>query len=182
MLDIFIVVVMLWAIIKGWRSGFLREFASLLGFIIGLLVASLLYSSLGEYLAPKLGSSPTIGNVFAFLILWIAVPIALGIGMRGLTSLVRGIPFVGNLNGLLGTVISCLKYLILLSCLVNVMAFIHIIDDKKSTQDSVLYQPTKKFVGWAFSKAQSMNSDTSSGKADSMSEKGNPIHRSERSE
>jgi membrane protein required for colicin V production len=171
-LDVFILIVVVWALVKGWRSGLLREAASLVGFIIGLIVAKLLYGWLGAYLAPSLGTSPTLANIFAFIILWVVVPIALGIAARGLSKMIDDIPIVGKLNGLLGAGISFVKYMILLSCMVNVMAFIHIVDDEKQTQESAFYTPTKKFVGWAFDKVRSINTTKhSTDNADSLSVK-----------
>ena len=40
MIDIFIIVVLLWALFSGWRSGFVKEVTSLIGALVGLLIAA----------------------------------------------------------------------------------------------------------------------------------------------
>ena len=40
-IDIFIIVLTVWALVSGWRNGFLKELVSSLGFLAGLLVAAL---------------------------------------------------------------------------------------------------------------------------------------------
>lgn len=151
-LDLFILLVIVFALWKGWHNGLFREVASLVGFVAGMLLAGMLYDWLGDYLAPRLGTSPTFANVFAFIILWVAVPIALGFLARIISKAVNH-TCLGGLNRLGGAGISFLKYALLLSCLVNVMSFIHMLDDQKQSQESLLYSPTKAFVGWSFSHA-----------------------------
>jgi membrane protein required for colicin V production len=148
-LDVFLCLVFGWGLWKGWKSGLLKEAASLGGFIIGLFIARICYGILGDYLAPRLGTSPTMANIFAFIFLWVAVPIALGILARFFTRIAKDTPF-GGLNRLGGACISFIKYALLLSCMLNIMAFIHMVDDEKQTDESLLYTPTKSFVGWTF--------------------------------
>lgn len=148
-LDGFIIVVLAWALWKGWQSGFLKEAASLVGFIVGLVIAGSLYGWLSNYLTPALGSSPTMSNILSFIILWIAVPVGLGILARILSRTFKD-TFIGGVNNMLGSGVSFIKYAIMLSCIVNVMAFIHMLDDQKQRDESLLYTPTKAFVGWSF--------------------------------
>src|SRR5574344_3137847 len=141
-LDAFIIILIVLGIWKGWRSGFFIFVASLIGFIFGFIIAGALYSSLGSYLAPHLGSSPTMANVFAFILLWVAVPIVLGIIATTLSKAMKGV-HLGGLNSLGGACIAFLQYAILISCLVNIMSFIHVIDDQKQQDESLLYVPAK---------------------------------------
>ena len=48
MLDIFLLIVLLWAIYDGWHDGFVKQLASAVGFLLGLFVAATFYSTLGE--------------------------------------------------------------------------------------------------------------------------------------
>ena len=45
-IDLFIVILFVWALFSGWRNGFLKEVVSAGGFIVGLLVAALFYQTL----------------------------------------------------------------------------------------------------------------------------------------
>ena len=51
MIDIFILVVVLWAIFNGWKTGVIKEVTSTIGTLLGLLIAATCYSAFGEYLA-----------------------------------------------------------------------------------------------------------------------------------
>ena len=43
MVDIFIIVVLVWALFSGWRAGLLKEVTSGIGVLVGLLVAATCY-------------------------------------------------------------------------------------------------------------------------------------------
>ena len=89
-IDFVILLLVIWALYKGWRQGFLKEIISMVGFVVGLFVAAGLYSSFGEYLSPHIGASPTVANILAFLVLWIVVPIVLGLVANLLTKALKG--------------------------------------------------------------------------------------------
>ena len=76
MLDLFMATLIIWALISGWRNGFLRELLSTAGYLVGLLVAALAYKWLGSYLAVEGSQANMMTSIVAFLILWIATPIA----------------------------------------------------------------------------------------------------------
>ncbi len=44
-IDFVILLLVIWALYKGWRQGFLKEIISMVGFVVGLFVAAGLYSS-----------------------------------------------------------------------------------------------------------------------------------------
>ena len=62
-LDVIVLGVLVAGIVKGWTSGFLRQVASVSGFFVGLLAAFLLYSAVGDWLAPRVGSSVPVGRM-----------------------------------------------------------------------------------------------------------------------
>ena len=66
MIDIFIIVVLLWALFSGWRSGFVKEVTSLIGALVGLLIAATCYSAFGEYLAVNGSETNMVTSVIAF--------------------------------------------------------------------------------------------------------------------
>jgi membrane protein required for colicin V production len=140
-LDIVIIVLLVWGAYKGWTSGFLKQLVSLSGFLVGLFIASQFYSTLGKYITPQFGTSPSISDLLAFIILWVMVPIFLGLIASGLTKMLKEMR-AGWLNSLLGLTLGVGKYLILLSCIFNAMAAINIIDPKKQ-EASHLFQPVK---------------------------------------
>ena len=146
-IDFVILLLVIWALYKGWRQGFLKEIISMVGFVVGLFVAAGLYSSFGEYLSPHIGASPTVANILAFLVLWIVVPIVLGLVANLLTKALKGMK-IGLPNSILGAAVSLIKYLILMSCVFNVMSFLGIVSQAKA-EESFLYEPVKNSLGYA---------------------------------
>lgn len=120
----------------------------MIGFFVGLFAAAALYSAFGEYLAPKIGASAGVSDVIAFIVLWVVVPIVLGLVATILTKALKGMK-LGLPNSLLGMVLSVLKYLVLMSCVFNVMSSLNIISREK-TEGSVLYEPVKNSLTAAF--------------------------------
>lgn len=158
-LDFAILLLLIWAVYKGWQQGLLRELISMGGFILGLLIAATLYSSFSGVLAPRLGTNPTVGNIIAFLLLWIVTPIVLGVVATVLTKALRGMR-IGLPNSILGAAVSILKYLILMSCVFNVMSFLHVVSTEKA-QASLFYEPVRQSLGKAFEAIHSdENADT----------------------
>ncbi len=139
MIDIFIVVLLGWAAFSGWRNGFVKELLSSAGFLVGLLVAATCYSYLGKYLAVDGTESNMMTSVIAFFLLWIIVPITLGLVANVLTKAVKGMR-LGMPNSMLGAAVSFLKFFLLLSCVLNVMEALHIMNAEK-TASSRLYRP-----------------------------------------
>ena len=140
-IDFIILLLAIWAVYRGWRAGFLKEIISMIGFFVGLFLAAALYSNFGEYLAPKIGASPGVSDV-------IAVPILLGMVANILTKALKGMK-LGLPNSILGAALSTMKYLVLMSCIFNVMSAIGITGPEK-TKDSVLYNPVKDALGKMF--------------------------------
>ena len=156
LIDIAIVLLVLWALFKGWQNGLLKEITSSIGFLVGLLVASLFYSTLGDYLGMD-GTAGYITNIIAFIILWIITPIALGFVANNLTACLKGLR-MGWANSLLGATVSVLKYLILMSCVFNVMSILGIVSTEKAA-GSRLYRPVKGALSFVFSGVKSVASD-----------------------
>lgn len=139
MIDIFILILLLWAAFSGWRSGFLKEVVSTVGFLVGLFVAASCYKAFGEYLAVNGSESNMLTSIIAFLLLWVIVPIVLGLVANILTKALQGMQ-LGLPNSILGAAVSVTKYLILMSCVLNVMETLHIMNTEKS-ESSHLYKP-----------------------------------------
>lgn len=147
-IDFIILLLAIWAVYRGWRAGFLKEIISMIGFFVGLFLAAALYSNFGEYLAPKIGASPGVSDVIAFILIWVVVPILLGMVANILTKTLKGMK-LGLPNSILGAALSTMKYLVLMSCIFNVMSAIGITGPEK-TKDSVLYNPVKDALGKMF--------------------------------
>lgn len=143
--DIFVIVVVLWAIYTGWQSGLLRELTSGIGFFVGLFVAATCYSSFAEYLVNNGMKGHMATSIIAFVILWVVSPLVLGVLVRFLTKGLDTL-HVGIFNRLGGAAVSLFKFIVLLSCIFCVMSSLHLINTSY-TSDSHLYNPVKGVVG-----------------------------------
>ena len=101
-LDIFICIILLWAVISGWRNGFVKEAFSTVGIIIGLLLAGLAYLYFGgDFLAIEGSETNMVLSIGAFILLWICLPLFLGLIANILTKAIKGMS-LGVVNSLLG--------------------------------------------------------------------------------
>ena len=148
MIDLFILVLIVWAAFSGWRHGLVKEIISTVGFLAGLLIAATCYGAYGEYLAVTGTESNMFTSVVAFLLLWIVVPIVLGLVANILTSALKGMK-LGTPNSILGAAVSVVKYFILLSCVLNVMEALHIMNEEKR-ETSKLYAPVTDALQFLF--------------------------------
>ncbi len=151
MIDIFIVVLLAWAAYSGWRAGFVKELVSSAGFLVGLLIAATCYSAFGEALAVNGTETNIVTNIIAFFLLWIIVPIVLGFVANILTKALKGMQ-LGMPNSILGAAVSLLKYFVLLSCVLNVMGALHIMNQER-TASSHLYGPVTQSLQAFFPEA-----------------------------
>ena len=50
-IDIFLLILFVWAVVNGWLNGFIKEALNTLGIITGLAIAAIIYATLGKHLA-----------------------------------------------------------------------------------------------------------------------------------
>ena len=140
-LDILILAVAVAGFVKGLVCGFLRQVVSIVGFLVGLWVAFMLCSALGDWIAPHIGSDVPVGRALAFILLWIGVPVGLSLSAYVLTKAVEAVK-LGWLNRLGGALLGGLKYMVFLSCALNVASRIHLVPGSTGEQ-SRLYHPVR---------------------------------------
>lgn len=147
-LDLVIVIMLALGTIVGFMKGFIKQVISMVGLIAGLLVARALFGAVGEKLAVQVGTSVTFGQILAFFLIWIIVPIGLSIVASILTKVVS-MAKLGFVNRWL-TGIGLIKYGLLVSMFINLIEFVDsnnqlIFAEKK--QASVMYYPMQRFAG-----------------------------------
>ena len=148
-LDLVIVIMLALGAIVGFMKGFIKQVISMVGLIAGLLVARALFGAVGEKLAVQVGTSVTFGQILAFFLIWIIVPIGLSIVASILTKVVSMVK-LGFVNRWLGSGIGLIKYGLLVSMFINLIEFVDsnnqlIFAEKK--QASVMYYPMQRFAG-----------------------------------
>lgn len=110
--DILTLVALVWAVVSGWRSGFVSQLLGLLGIILGIVLSLRYGTAVGE----MLGIDARFSVVAGFLITFVATLIVATILAR-LIAKVLSFVGLGWVNTLLGIVLSIVKGLIVLSML-----------------------------------------------------------------
>ena len=142
---------------RGWTNGLLKEVLGLVGVFAGLYVAHLLYEQVGCQLAPHIGTSPSIASIIAFVLIWMGVPILLGLVGALLTKVLEWAG-LGGVNNLGGALVSLVKYWLILGAFTNVLSITHLVSEEIQ-QNSVLFQPLKQTTSIAFELAKSQWKD-----------------------
>lgn len=143
-IDIFLVVLLLWAVFNGWRGGFVKELLNTGGVLIGLLLSLGCYALLGKYLAVDGTRVNMVLSIIAFFILCIFLPIALGFVANRFNDLLRHMK-LGLPNSLLGAAVSVVKFLFVISFAFNIMENLNIMNPER-TAASRLYEPARGFL------------------------------------
>lgn len=151
-LDIFIGIILIFALVRGLMNGFVKELASTIGFLVGLFVAATCYETLGEYLTVDGSEVNMFTSIVAFLLLWIIVPIIFGL-LATLITKALDLTALGIANRIGGGILSMAKYLVLLSCVLNVMVSLNILNSER-TEGSVMLEPVQYITKFAMERAQ----------------------------
>ncbi len=155
--DILFIVLLAIGAWKGWSNGLLKEVLGLVGVFVGFYVAYLLYEQVGCQLAPRIGTSPTIAGVIAFALIWLGIPIILGLVGTLLTKVMEWIG-LESINSLGGSIVSLIKYWLILGAFANVLSITHLVSEE-TQQQSVLFEPLKQSTSIAFDLAKSQWKD-----------------------
>lgn len=148
-IDIIILVILGAGAIVGFAKGFLRQLAGLLGLVAGLLIAKALYATVSERIFLPLTDSLTVAQGIAFVVIWLAVPLAFLLLALLLTKAMEAVS-LGWVNRLLGAGLGLLKSALLVSLLICVVEYIdtdNTLLKKTKKRESVLYYPLEKFAG-----------------------------------
>lgn len=132
--------------ILGFSKGALRQIATLIGLVAGLLLARTLYAAVGERVAIELGTTATMAQIIAFFLIWLLVPIAL-LWVASVLSRVLDIVHLGFVNRLAGAVVGMVKYAILVSMALHFIEFVDTKDElihKTVKETSLLYYPMQE--------------------------------------
>jgi membrane protein required for colicin V production len=142
-LDLILLVPIVLGFVFGLFKGLIKELASLGAIVLGIYGAKLLAPSVSGFLIHKLSFSAKTALPFAYLILFIAIAVALLFAAKMLDKMFDSIS-LGGLNKFLGGLFAALKYALIVSVLLNVF---DALDTKftfiksKTKMESVGYKP-----------------------------------------
>ncbi|HVG13059.1 MAG TPA: CvpA family protein [Flavisolibacter sp.] len=125
-LDIIVLLLLVLALFKGLRKGFIIGIFSFLAFIIGLAAALKLSSLAAGYIGQNTGVSGRWLPVIAFVLVFVGVAFLIHLGAKALEGVVR-LALLGWLNKIGGVILFSLLYLFILSILLFYAEQLHLI-------------------------------------------------------
>ena len=160
-IDIIILILIGVGVIQGLMKGSMKELASVVGFVAGLLLARALFGTVAEQLAPALGTSITVAQILSFILIWVAVPIGCSLVASVLTKALE-VVHLGWLNRLAGAMLGAVKMMLLAGIGIYVLEYIDPKSEmvsKTTKKASVLYTPMKELVDQCLPVVKDMTDD-----------------------
>lgn len=120
-LDVLLVVIGLWFVLRGFMTGIIRSVASILGIVLGFVTAAYGAVFAAPFLAP-LVQNATLALVVAFFLIFFSIYVAMylvGVTLNSVFKMLK----LGWLDMALGGVFGLLKGLILACILVFILTF-----------------------------------------------------------
>ncbi len=107
-LDIIIMIIFLYFLLSGYKSGLIKQVSKIFGLITAILVAINQFEPFSEYLEPYLELPPQVLMVLSFIIIFIIINIAVHIVGVFLSKLVKFL-YLSPLDYLAGSLFGILK-------------------------------------------------------------------------
>ena len=111
MIELLCLVILLYGAFRGWKNGLVKEVVSFVGIFLGFYIAYYFYKQ------AEVG-------ILGFMLIWIGVPLVLGILAWLITKVLDNIIVVGTANKLLGAVAGFLKFAFLLGCIILAIDYV----------------------------------------------------------
>jgi len=144
-IDIIIVVILLFGLVKGFRNGLFVEITSLVGLVLGVYGAIHFSHFLANLLKSNVSWDASMIQIVAFGGTFLIILLGLALLGKMLTKIAETI-LLGSFNKILGAVFGALKYALILSVIFLVLDQISSslkFIDKKKTEQSVLFEKVK---------------------------------------
>jgi membrane protein required for colicin V production len=151
-LDIILLALLLFGLVRGLTKGLFVEVASLVALIAGIYGAIHFSDFVGDFLHSKFDWSEKTLNIAAFAITFIVIVFVIALAGKALTKL-ADFAALGILNKILGGIFGALKIGFILSVILIVFDSINKslpFTDEEDIENSVLYEPIKSLVPTVF--------------------------------
>lgn len=163
-LDITLLVIMVYAIIRGIMKGLVMEVASLVGIVVSLFVAKNFGESLMGKIVAFFGIETEVNSIVSFVIVFILAMILVRFLAIMISKLVK-FAMLGWLDKLLGAIASLVKCLLILGAMLysfdKVNNFIHFVSPETLAK-SKLYEPVKSMAHIVFPSESDKEEESSS--------------------
>jgi membrane protein required for colicin V production len=150
--DIIILVCMVVGAGIGFKKGLVWQAITIVGLVLGFIVAKYLYLYVAEKYISPVTDSFTVAQIFAFVGIWIFIPLVFSLVGLLLTKVVDVVS-LGCFNRLLGAALGVVKYMFFIGVVIYVLDYFdtrnHVISREKK-EASLFYYPLKAFAGKVF--------------------------------
>ncbi|WP_075591000.1 CvpA family protein [Labilibacter marinus] len=148
--DIVIGIILVIAIVKGFKNGLIVELASLAALVLGVLGA-IKFSNFTESWLTQHFNSDYIG-IISFLVTFIGIVVGVHLIAKMVDKLVKAVA-LGLVNRILGAAFSFIKYGFILSILLSVFTSFDKTFDvlpQETRESSIIYEPLAEFAPKVF--------------------------------
>ena len=143
-LDIIILVVLGIGLLRGFKTGFLKQASSLLGTVLAFVLAASFMESGGKLVEVNLGLDPGFGPILAFVAIFVMVKMAVMTVARSAETLLEKVHLSG-LDRLAGGVAGGLKSAIVMSLVFLLIGYAQL-PGQHSRDSSEFYTPVYRLV------------------------------------
>lgn len=147
-LDIVLMVLILFGLVRGLMKGFFVEIASLVALVAGVYGAIHFSNYAATFIDENSEWDEKTINIVAFAVTFLVIVLVIALAGKALTKL-ADFAALGIVNKLLGAIFGALKVAVILSVVINVFDSMNRaipLTDNTSIEDSVLYAPVKSLV------------------------------------
>ena len=151
MLDYALVVLVCLGVWRGWRTGALRQLASLAALAAAFLFAGALADKIGEVVVESVGLSPRTAPAVGFLVVLVGIFAAAQATAHAARKVLQAVR-LGGIDALVGGTIGGLKAALVLSCLLVALAALRLpgnddpLVDLDPTGQSLLAEPVESLA------------------------------------
>ncbi len=143
-LDWFMLVLIGLGMVRGFATGGVRQVASIVGFVLALVVGISAMEPVGKLVVTSLSLSPRVGPLVGFMLVFLAVQVGVWLAIRATEALLGAIK-LSLLNRLLGALVGGFKAVLLLSLLFLVLRVFDL-PGPAARRASPLYEPVAAVV------------------------------------
>lgn len=147
-LDIILIALILFGLVRGLMNGFFVEIASLVALVAGVYGAIHFSNYAATFIDENSKWDEKTVNIIAFAVTFLIIVLVIALAGKALTKL-ADFAALGILNKLLGALFGALKIAVILSVILHVFDSLNRaipFTDEETIEDSVLYKPVKSLV------------------------------------
>ena len=139
LIDLIIIAIIGFGIIRGYSKGLIIEFSSFFGIFIAFLIAGNVDNVLSDKVSSFTNANSDLINTICFILIFILSYVLIIYIAKGFTKLAK-VVYLGLLNSLLGGVFGGLKLLLILLIIVKIIFSLNLLPNNIISESSLIIQ------------------------------------------